>query len=218
MAETVFNRNATYLHIYAVVLTLALLPGCATVHTAQTEPAIIASDASCTSDTDTFCVEGKKDSAARLNRQGLAYAEEKNNDQALDSFKQAVELDNSNPEFYYNLGVAYWLKQMPLEAEAAYIQGLAIKPGDPRHTLHFANIHFNLACIYALQGKKDQAFEQLEKLYAVNKKLLYHWVEGDADLASLRDDPRYKEILARQAGNSSQPEAADKLEEPGKSN
>ncbi len=206
-AMTVNGFTIKDLRIFVPIIMLALLPACANVNTVQTESAALAN--ACKSDTDTFCVETDKDSAARHNQQGLEYAAEKEYDKALDSFKKAVELDNSNPEFHYNLGVTYFSKGMPEEEEAAYKNGLAQKPGDPKHVPYFAKIHFNLACTYALQGKKDQAFEQLELLYATADTLMYHWVESDADLASLRDDPRYTELIARQAKRESSSEKAE---------
>lgn len=207
----------------ATLLVFALLAGCATPNTAQTDTAQTASpavpSATCTADSDAFCVEGKEDAAARLNRRGIEQAQVQNFDQALDLFKQAIEMDPLNPESHYNLGVVYNSKQMPVETEAAYMAGLAIQSSNPQRTQFFAMIHFNLACLYALQGKKDAAFEQLEKMFVVDKKLLFHWVEADADLNSLRADPRFIEILARRSvEDSSPPEEASKIKESGKPN
>ena len=206
-ALTVNGFTIKDLHILVTLIMLALLPACATVNTVQTESAAVAN--ACKSDPDAFCVETDKESAARHNQQGLEYAGEKEYDKALDSFKKAIELDKSNPEFHYYLGVSYFHKGMIEEAEAAYMSGLAQKPGNPQHVPYFAKIHFNLACIYALQGKKDQAFEQLEMLYATADTLMYHWVESDTDLASLRDDPRYTELIARQAKRESSSEKSE---------
>ena len=203
-AMTVNGFSTKNLHICFTLIMLALLPACTNVNTAQTESAAVADV--CKNDTDTFCVETDKDSAARHNQQGLEYAEAKEYDKALDSFKKAIELDKSNPEFHYNLGLTYFSKGMPEEEEAAYMNGLAMKPGDPLHAPYFAKIHFNLACLYALQGKKDQAFEHLEMVYATADTLLFHYVESDADLASLREDPRYKALIARQAKSDSSSE------------
>ena len=206
-AMTVNGFSTKNLHICFTLIMLALLPACTNVNTVQTESAAVANV--CKNETDTFCVETDKDSAARHNQQGLEYGRAQEYDKALDSFKKAIELDSSNPEFHYNLAVTYMSKGMPEEEEAAYMSGLAQKPGNPQHAPYFAKIHFNLACTYALQGKKDQAFEQLEMLYATADTLMYHWVELDADLASLRDDPRYTELIARQAKKDSSSEKAE---------
>ena len=51
---------------------------------------------------------------------------------------------------------------------------------------------YNLACVYALAGDKDRAFECLE-----NSITSRSWIENDPELASLRDDPRFQAILDR---------------------
>ena len=206
MTETIRNRCTAYTNAYAAILTVALLPGCATVNSAQTESQSEAG-ITCASETDTFCVENKEDSAARLNRQGQEYGVEKKYDQALDLFKQAIALDNSNPEYHYNLGLTYYFKGMFQEEESSYMNVLAIEPDDPKINPALANTYFSLACLYAQQGKKDQAFNQLEKLLTIAPTTLYDNI-NDRDLDSLRDDPRYKQLLAKKPASSSESGAA----------
>ena len=205
-------------NITATFLALILFAGCAANNSAQIESSA-APSVVCTAASDAFCVEGNEDSAARFSRRGIEQVQEENFDQALGLFKQAIELDSTNPEHYYNLGVAYNFKKMPVETEATYMAGLAIQPSNSQHALHFAKMHFNLACLYAMQGKKDAALEQLEQLFMVDPKLLFHWVEADPDLDSLRDDPRFKRILARRDGEASNvPKEAGQIEESGQPN
>lgn len=198
----------------AAMFVLALLPGCAAVNTATTEPPTAVSNA-CNAETDTFCVESDQDNGIKLNSEGLEYAAKKDYDQAMERFKRAIELDNSNPEFHYNLAVTYSYKGMDEEEESAYMDVLAIEPDDPKLNPVLASTYFNLACMYALQGKKDQAFEQLEKLYSVDSRTLYHYVQSDEDLKSLRDDPRFKELMAKRSGNTGQLEEASQTGETG---
>ncbi|MCA8949002.1 MAG: DJ-1/PfpI family protein [Planctomycetes bacterium] len=55
---------------------------------------------------------------------------------------------------------------------------------------------YNVACALALLGRRDEAFTALEA--AVDKGFVNHEHAGhDADLASLRDDPRFAAALAR---------------------
>lgn len=59
-----------------------------------------------------------------------------------------------------------------------------------------ASTLFNGACVYAKDGKKDQALSLLERAFAKgygNKE----WIENDPDYESLRDEPRFKELLLR---------------------
>ena len=56
---------------------------------------------------------------------------------------------------------------------------------------------YNVACFEALAGNPDEAFTQLARA----KELapadeLRGYLEGDSDLDSLRDDPRFQELLA----------------------
>jgi transcriptional regulator GlxA family with amidase domain len=54
---------------------------------------------------------------------------------------------------------------------------------------------FNLACGYALLGEKEKAVDAAEK--AVGAGLRARWYyEHDPDLASVRDDPRFKALVA----------------------
>lgn len=55
---------------------------------------------------------------------------------------------------------------------------------------------YNVACVYALLGQTEQAVDCLES--AVDQGMgERHWFENDPDLASLRDNPRFKALLER---------------------
>jgi adenylate cyclase len=53
---------------------------------------------------------------------------------------------------------------------------------------------YNLACAEALLGETDGALEHLREAIAGEPKAA-EWAREDADLASLRDDPRFAELL-----------------------
>jgi len=61
---------------------------------------------------------------------------------------------------------------------------------------HNANSHYNLACVLARQGRKDEAFAALEKSVDLGFRNAKH-MEADEDLTSLRDDDRLKEIVKK---------------------
>ena len=52
---------------------------------------------------------------------------------------------------------------------------------------------YNLACAEALLGETDEALEHLREAIAGEPKVA-EWAREDADLASLRDDPRFEEL------------------------
>ena len=55
---------------------------------------------------------------------------------------------------------------------------------------------YNVACFYALQGDPDRSIELLTK--AVDEGWGdREWLETDSDLNTLRDDGRFKSLLAR---------------------
>ena len=62
--------------------------------------------------------------------------------------------------------------------------------GDPDS----AGIHYNLACMEALMGHTDQAFEHLGHI--VEEPRFKEMAASDSDLDSLRDDPRFAELLS----------------------
>jgi TolB-like protein/Flp pilus assembly protein TadD len=57
-------------------------------------------------------------------------------------------------------------------------------------------VHYNAACFYAIAGQTDQALDCLENCQFKVGNLNREWLEHDSDLDSLRDHPRFQEILA----------------------
>jgi adenylate cyclase len=56
------------------------------------------------------------------------------------------------------------------------------------------SILYNVACVYATQGKPENAIDCLEK--AIHHGFGFReWIENDSDLASLRNNPRFQALL-----------------------
>ena len=53
---------------------------------------------------------------------------------------------------------------------------------------------YNAACFEALAGKADAAFDHLQRAIVMNRDVV-EYAGDDDDLASLRDDPRYAELV-----------------------
>jgi hypothetical protein len=66
-------------------------------------------------------------------------------------------------------------------------EGLAEKPDDPV-------MHFQVACYEALTGNRDEAFERLRHAVEHDERLA-EWARGHPALESLRDDPRFAELV-----------------------
>lgn len=57
-------------------------------------------------------------------------------------------------------------------------------------------VHYNIACLHALLGHKDEAFEALDRSVAAGMTDVSVY-QRDPDLASLHDDPRWAALLGR---------------------
>jgi hypothetical protein len=55
---------------------------------------------------------------------------------------------------------------------------------------------YNAACFEALAGNTDAAFEQLQRAIEGNRKAVEPYLDKDEDLAGLRSDPRFAELLS----------------------
>jgi hypothetical protein len=55
---------------------------------------------------------------------------------------------------------------------------------------------YNSACWEALAGNTDAAFEHLRRAVEMNAAGVRPYLEGDSDLDSLREDPRFEELTA----------------------
>ena len=138
-------------------------------------------------------------------------------DEAIVSYKKALEL---NPQFqsaHLNLGIVYLLQGKPEMALAEMQQetievfkrfGLALayhalgrrKEADEALT-NYVSIYQNdwtylIAQIYAFRGEKDKAFEWLEKAYARKDSWLVG-LKGDPLFRNLEGDPRHTAFLKK---------------------
>jgi tetratricopeptide (TPR) repeat protein len=68
-------------------------------------------------------------------------------------------------------------------------RALALDPED-------SGMLYNAACFFAVQAERDEALDCLEKAVQLGFGLR-GWIENDADLVSLRSDPRFEVILSR---------------------
>ncbi len=55
---------------------------------------------------------------------------------------------------------------------------------------------YNVACGYALVGESEQALDCLERA-SIRGMAIADWAENDSDLASLRNEPRFRQLIAR---------------------
>ena len=83
----------------------------------------------------------------------------------------------------------YMSTPVEVEVGGAPEQALEIDPTD-------AGVQYNVACLYSLEAQPDRAIQCLEG--AVDAGFGHRdWIEHDPDLDSLREHPRFQDLLGR---------------------
>lgn len=78
-----------------------------------------------------------------------------------------------------------------------YAKGLQVDKRLARLKKSDPVVHYNLACSFALMGEKDDALRALRRAVQLGYRDWEH-LKHDSDLKSLRDDPRFKNLIAKQ--------------------
>ncbi len=115
---------------------------------------------------------------------------------AVRALERAIALGQESSLLRGQLGYAFLALGRNEDGARSYERALAlgVPPGPAR-----ATAAYNLACAYARLGRTDDAFRMLDE--AVENGLTQRaQVENDEDLAPLRADPRYQELLQRLTG------------------
>ena len=108
-------------------------------------------------------------------------------ERAREIFQQAAARDPRRGEAYNAVGVTYYARGDYPDALSWYKRSVEADP-------LFGDAYYNMACSYAMQGRRDLAFRIL-KLAALNHYLDRELMEKDSDLGALHGDPQWREIL-----------------------
>ena len=103
-----------------------------------------------------------------------------------------AKVTEANPvegRFWGELATARYNARDYAGAIRAYEKALELRSGHP------ADSAYNIACCYALAGDREQALRWLEKAFAMGFRHL-RLAQTDEDLKSLREDPRYRRLVA----------------------
>jgi tetratricopeptide (TPR) repeat protein len=128
-----------------------------------------------------------REQARALLRDGGAWLSEGNFESARRRFLEALELDADIPEAYNGVGVTFRMRNDLAHALEWYKKALAVDPD-------FGDAYYNMACIYALEGKKDMALRYLQ-IAALNGYATAEGIDGDPDLERVRDEPGYRALV-----------------------
>jgi hypothetical protein len=131
--------------------------------------------------------EPPRERARRLVRDGAAWLGEGNFEQARHRFMEAIGVDAGIPEAYNGVGVTYRMRNDLPRALEWYKKALAVDPD-------FGDAYYNMACVYALDGKEDLALRYLQ-IAALNGYATAGGMDEDPDLESLRAEPGYRALV-----------------------
>ncbi|HEV2911884.1 MAG TPA: tetratricopeptide repeat protein [Pyrinomonadaceae bacterium] len=104
------------------------------------------------------------------------------------AYEGITKVESTNGRAWYRLGVALHNLGRYAQAVEAYQKAMAINKNN-------LLAMYNLACSYARMNDKDKAFEWLNKAYTAGYPQ-FEALKTDPDLASLRDDPRFPQLVA----------------------
>ncbi len=84
------------------------------------------------------------------------------------------------------------IRRDPARARQILARGSQLHPGSP-------SLHYNLACLEAVEGQRDSALAALAKAIEIRPEVA-NWARDDDDLASLRDDPEFRALVDAEPG------------------
>ncbi len=119
---------------------------------------------------------------------GLSYIKQGRNAEAIASLEKAVELSNRGSFTLMYLGYGYGIVGKRTDAIAI------VKELEEKYARKEANGRY-VAGVYSGLGEKDKAFEWLEKDFQTKGDLTF--IRWEIPYESLRDDPRFKDLLKR---------------------
>ena len=115
---------------------------------------------------------------------GVALGKLRRYEEALAELESVVEEDPNHAPTHNNIGLALLKLNRLSDAADAFARAIGIEDS-------YANAHYNLACVYSLQGRFDKCLEHLEAVKALDGFINRTVPATDSDLANIRDDPAY---------------------------
>ena len=135
-----------------------------------------------------YYLQGRYDEALREYERGLAFVA--SSDHALKD-RTAIELN-------VKMGAAYLRQGREPEAKRHFDRARKMFDALIATGADDASTRYYIACLYALTGEADKAFDSLERVAARLPALTAERVRRDPDLEALRGDPRFSAIASLQ--------------------
>ena len=115
--------------------------------------------------------------------------------ESFEKYRQAIQIKPDAPKAYYNWGNAlYKLAQTRSGVAAEKLYDEAVEKY--QQAINNGGDAYNLACLYAIRNKKEEALKYLERSLE-RDEIPVDFVEKDTDWDGLRDDSDFKNLLSR---------------------
>ena len=132
----------------------------------------------------------KRDEAEKLAKEAHTLIMAGEAEEARKKCTEAVALDPGFSQGYTCLGVSYYLRDRYDEAFEQYAKALEADPAN-------RDVYYNMASIYAIQGKADEAIQYL-KLSVLNGYIDLATLNTDNDLKNLHGNAEFERIKSGQ--------------------
>jgi TolB-like protein/DNA-binding winged helix-turn-helix (wHTH) protein/Flp pilus assembly protein TadD len=120
---------------------------------------------------------------------GWAYVYKRMYDQGLKEIRTSIDLYGEDPSLSPEIAFIYGMTGRKGEAQKILDRLLSTSKTVPVAAHHFA-------LIYVGMGRKDEAFDWLEKAYDQHSPMMA-WLEVDPRFDSLRQEPRFQDLMRR---------------------
>ena len=151
-----------------------------------------------------FCSSGFGQDLRAKFQEAIELSQSGDYEKAIEKLREIEEVDANSPVLAFHLG--YNLHANGKLDEAIEYHKKSIDYG-PTKVLGL----YNLACAYSLKKDKDNAFKYLKQSIEAG----YHdpdqvsHAKGDTDFANIKDDPRWKDMVAMMENGGKMPEEKD---------
>ncbi len=112
------------------------------------------------------------------NNLGHVYLQTGQFNNAIDTFRIAIDIAPEMPQGYVNLATVYLRKNEPDDAREICTHALQTFPDEPR-------LFYNLACAYALSDDTLNALNSLKKAYALDPELINQLIQNEDSLKQI---------------------------------
>jgi tetratricopeptide (TPR) repeat protein len=124
---------------------------------------------------------------------GLTYEAARDHGAAVEAFGKALTFGPAVPPIYTARGENYLRLGNDARAKADFEAAISLNPGD-------GIAHYELACIYAGEGRTADALEHLEAAVRINPAFFVRAARADPDFENYRALPRFERIIKKYAG------------------